>query len=482
MVDIAVVGGGPAGLSAAKAASVSGEKDVVVLERGVARADREGIGPDSTDAAGYLDYWVELSGLGMDFFDDIILQELDSADFVSPESELRIDITSLEKRRGSTEYPRFGFTYDRVKADDKLRQQAVDAGADVRMGETVTGVTSYRYDDGVRHLLDMSDESVIDAEYLILADGPGRRVTMDALSQFLEGEQLDKIGPHRNHFAVQEYRRFPEDAFDTLENSIKFFWGYLPEDNAYLWMFPNRDRIVRLGLTRPSAIDFDGPDDAALITGDDDVRPADTVFLRRLLEQEYGDRYDIDADFPLLAERGKQDGTASYPISSMRPFESPVDANIAVTGGAAGMTSTFHEGGHPQAVRSGYIAGKLAAEDRLTEYNEVWKSKLGQEILTNIAYSEVIDGFTPQEWDHAFTAGQEVLDVLKRPRNVLKSHPRYFAEGLPYLHDYLNAKQKYRAGTDNYVAGVLGRHLLPWHHSEYDIVQITEEDFTYTVV
>ena len=53
-VDVVVVGGGPGGTSAAKAAA-SGGADVVIIEKGVPREDREELGPDSTDAAGILD-------------------------------------------------------------------------------------------------------------------------------------------------------------------------------------------------------------------------------------------------------------------------------------------------------------------------------------------------------------------------------------------------------------------------------------------
>ncbi|MFW5911253.1 MAG: FAD-dependent oxidoreductase, partial [Halolamina sp.] len=60
-VDVAIVGGGPAGTAAAHAAAEHGA-DALVLEKGVPREDREGLGPDSTDAAGILDYWVDIMG------------------------------------------------------------------------------------------------------------------------------------------------------------------------------------------------------------------------------------------------------------------------------------------------------------------------------------------------------------------------------------------------------------------------------------
>ncbi|MFB6255386.1 MAG: NAD(P)-binding protein, partial [Haloplanus sp.] len=64
-VDVAVVGGGPAGASAAHAAAEA-DASALVFEKGVPRADREGLGPDSTDAAGILDYWVDIMDIHPD--------------------------------------------------------------------------------------------------------------------------------------------------------------------------------------------------------------------------------------------------------------------------------------------------------------------------------------------------------------------------------------------------------------------------------
>ena len=68
-VNVAIVGGGPAGTAAAHAAASDGAA-TVVFEKGVPRADREGLGPDSTDAAGILDYWVDIMDIHPDEFDD----------------------------------------------------------------------------------------------------------------------------------------------------------------------------------------------------------------------------------------------------------------------------------------------------------------------------------------------------------------------------------------------------------------------------
>ncbi|MFB6187302.1 MAG: FAD-dependent oxidoreductase, partial [Halobacteriaceae archaeon] len=78
-VDVAIVGGGPAGSSAGKTAASNGAK-TVIFEKGVPRSDRKDLGPDSTDAAGMLDYWLEIMGINPEEIpEEVILQELDQA-------------------------------------------------------------------------------------------------------------------------------------------------------------------------------------------------------------------------------------------------------------------------------------------------------------------------------------------------------------------------------------------------------------------
>ncbi|MEM4781752.1 MAG: NAD(P)/FAD-dependent oxidoreductase, partial [Halalkalicoccus sp.] len=146
-----------------------------------------------------------------------------------------------------------------------------------------------------------------------------------------------------------------------------------------------------------------------LLEPDDERLPSGAEYLRRLLEREYGDRYDVESDFPLVEDRGKSGGTEAYPISSTRPIDSPTRAGIAVVGGAMGTTSAFHEGGYHVAVRSGKIAGRLAAIGDLTSYNATWKGRIGDEILRNVSMAEVVKDYTPADWDRTFRAADRML-------------------------------------------------------------------------
>ncbi len=435
-VDVAVVGGGPAGTAAGLTAA-DGGADVVVLERGVPRADRRRPGPDSTDAAGMLDYWVDLMDVApSDIPDEVILQTLDGARFRGPSTAVTIRDTGMEST-----YPDFGFAFHRARFDDWLRNLAVDAGASYRVGDSVSAVDTALGREP-RHELTLSNGDTVGAEYLILADGPQRTVTTGALDQFMpEGRSVaDVVGPTTaNHIAYQEHRRVPEELFEP--SLIKFWWGVMPGHTAYPWIFPNDETVARIGLTMPIGLDINDFDRSewALLEADDEAIPRGEVYIRRLLEREYPE-YDL-SDFPLVEDRGKRGGTETYPISSTRPIESPTAAGIAVVGGAMGTTSAFHEGGDHVAVRSGKIAGELAAAGRLNRYNEAWQTAIGEEIRRNVAMADVVRDFGPGDWDRTFTAVDRMLNRGEYSRvNLLRSG----VTGLGLFVRYKRAKWGYR--------------------------------------
>jgi len=445
-VDVAVVGGGPAGTAAAWAAAEAGA-GVLVLERGVPRADRDRLGPDSTDAAGLLDYWVDLMELAPDEIpEEVVLRDLSGADFVGPSETLAIDDTRMD-----ASYPAFGLAFHRARFDDWLREEAEAAGATYRVGDAVTGVETDTSGSGPRHTLTLSDGEAVAADHLILADGPQRTVTAPALDQFLPGSVADRLPTtETNHIAYQEHRRMPADVFEP--DRLKFWWGVMPGHTAYPWVFPNDDSVARIGLTMPIGLDIEGfnPGEWALLREGDDRIPDGAEYIRRLLATAYPE-YDPD-DFPLVEERGKRGGTETYPISSTRPLESPTEAGIAVVGGAMGGTSAFHEGGDHVAVRTGKIAGKLAARDELARYNDAWQAVLGDEVRRNVAMADIVAGYGPGDWDHAFRTADRLLNTDGDLFGVVRGG----LSGLRMLVTYRRTKRRYA-----------GNNFVQLYESEY---------------
>jgi len=399
-VDVAVVGGGPAGSSAGRTAAERGA-DALVIEKGVPRADRAAPGPDSTDAAGMLDYWVDLMDLPEPVPGHVKRRELDGAAFYGPTEACTLRTTGID-----ADYPGFGFTFDRARFDDWLRDLAEAAGAEYRVGTPVRGVD---LDPREGHVLELASGDSVRAEFLVLADGPQRTITGRVLDELLPGKAVERLDATRaNHIAYQEHRRFPQELFDP--SLIKFWWGLIPGHTAYPWVFPNDGTVCRIGLTMPIGVDLDAVDEREaypLLRPEDEQVPSGSEYVRRLLAREYPG-YDLE-EFRLVEDRGKQGGTETYPISSTRPVDSPVDAGVAIAGGAMGATSAFHEGGDHVAVRTGAIAGRLAAHGTLSAYNAEWKAAIGDEVLRNVTLAEMARGFGPVDWDRTFATARRLL-------------------------------------------------------------------------
>ena len=74
-----------------------------------------------------------------------------------------------------------------------------------------------------------------------------------------------------------------------------------------------------------------------------------------------------------------------------------------------GTTSAFHEGGYHLAIRTGKIAGELAATDSLSAYNDEWKAAIGDELLRNVSFADIVADYGPDDWDRAFAMVENLL-------------------------------------------------------------------------
>jgi len=443
--DVVIIGGGPAGMAAGHAAA-SGGAAALILEKGVPRDDRpDRLGPDSTDAAGILDYWVDIMQLDPAAFPDgVIVDVLDRAEFIGPTESLTLRSTGLP-----ASYDHFGFCMHRARFDDYLRDRATDAGAVYEVGTAVADV-DLADEDQRMHTVALRDGRSVEAPHLILADGPQRQVTGRVLAELLPAATVEQMAtPQTNHIAYQEHRRLPPEVAAELSGAIRFWWGHMPGHTAYPWIFPNDQNTARIGLTMPIGLELeavDAPQQYPLLRPDDTAIPSGAEYVRRLLQMEYGDRYDIEQDFPLVTDRGKRGGTETYAISSTRPIESPTHREVAIVGGAMGATSAFHEGGDHTAIATGRIAGTLAAEGTLSGYNPAWREELGDEVIRNVAMADVVASYGPADWDRSFRTARRILRVadgygLFRLRNLLLG-----VGAIRLLYQYRSAKRALRDG------------------------------------
>ncbi len=108
-----------------------------------------------------------------------------------------------------------------------------------------------------------------------------------------------------------------------------------------------------------------------------------------------------------------------------------------------GTTSAFHEGGDHLAVRTGEIAGRLAAQGKLGHYNHEWHEAVGDELLRNVSLSELVRGWTPEKWDEVFSVGEEML-AGEDAGEMLSWSPRAGLRGAKLLGQYKLTKFRNR--------------------------------------
>ncbi|MFB6284069.1 MAG: NAD(P)/FAD-dependent oxidoreductase [Halobacteria archaeon] len=368
MKDLVVVGGGPGGSMAAATATQNG-CDVTLIEKGVDREERDCLGADSTDAAGFLDYWLNLVSFEKNDFP--VMQDLECAEFITADEKTRFSSDRLGSNLTGV-----GFTFDRVEMDDMLREKAENEGVEFRVGDRVQNVDSKIDSDGHRHKVELEDET-IESRYVVLADGAGRSVTIPAISQFYSAADGIMRGDC-NHIGYQEYRRLPDELYEP--HVLKFWWGYTPGEMSYVWNFPNKNNICRIGITMPKGSGEDQP----------------SHYVHKVIDEVYGQ------ELPFVEDKGKSLGREACPISSTRPIDSPVDAGIATVGGAMGATSAFHEGGYHLALATGEIAGDLVSKNCLGGYNRAWKNRVGGEIRKNIAMYNMFKDYDRGDWTRLF--------------------------------------------------------------------------------
>lgn len=325
--DVVVVGAGPAGASAARAAAARGSR-VLLLERASLPRYKTcggGIIPVSEDQAG-----IVLDGLARD--------RVERATF-----SLRGRWAVTRRSRS----PLFAMVM-RADFDAALVEAARAAGAQVRTGVVVTGLSTL---DGAAEpgpgggpapssperpieLLVRSGPPVW-ARVVVAADGSASRfggyvgVRCDQVDLGLEGE-------------------FPARGLGgRWRGRLLIDWGRVP--GSYGWLFPKGD-IVSVG-----------------VIGDRE-RGADLrAYYRDLVNR--------------LGLAGVRPQVESGHLVRMRAPGSPLRrGNVLVAGDAAGLAEPWTREGISYALRSGRLAGECAADDRVADYPRRVEAVLGVEM------------------------------------------------------------------------------------------------------
>jgi geranylgeranyl reductase family protein len=358
--DVAVVGAGPAGLSAAYAAAGAGARTLVLEKAEHPRYKTCGGGLIGTSLAA-------LAGR----IQVPVRDQIDSVTFTSA------------GRRGFTRRHPAGPLLAMVRReefDDRLREAAAGAGAEVRQRAAVRAIEQ----DADRVRLRLVDGTELTARSVIGADG----------SSGITARHVG-VGYGQVDLGLELELPVPQPVRDRWRGRLLLDWGSIP--GSYGWVFPKGDQltvgvIATRGLGEPT---------------------------RRYL-REFVDR---------LGLGGIEPRHDSGHLTRCRTDSSPLRRDrVLVAGDAAGLLEPWTREGISFALRSGALAGAAAAAGQLDRYvtdvhdQLVPEMRAGRRLLTAFArHPNVFHAAmaTPPGWRMfaRFCLGEASFDrtVTRRP-------------------------------------------------------------------
>jgi len=381
--DIVVVGAGPAGSMAARAASRGGAKVLLLDKRrelGVPVQCGEALNEEV------------LRELNIKPDPSWALNKVREVKLVSPSG---IEVRIAEKKVVG----KVGYIIDRKHFDKHLATLAAKEGADVMVGTLVDGLIKGGH--GLRGIKARNVGGRIEvlADVVIAADGVGSRVarwvglnTALRLDDIESGIQFQMVG-------------IDFESPSTME----FYFGSKVAPGGYGWLFPKGGDLANVGLG---------------VLGSKAQRPA-IEYLRELVGR-----------MPGLA-KGKviEINAGGVPVGG--PLKRTVKDNLLVVGDAARQVNAITGGGIDWSMRAGNIAGEVAAkaindgdtsEKRLNEYERRWRELMGKRLERYLKAKNVFITLSDEDLDKIAKALSGVkferislTDILKA---VVKAHPK----------------------------------------------------------
>jgi digeranylgeranylglycerophospholipid reductase len=285
-----------------------------------------------------------ISDYGIEKDDRWLIHEVDGARIISPGGH-RLDINP---RMAGNEV---GATIRRDFFDQTLAEMAADAGADImvktyateliREGDRFTGIKARCN----------GEDCIIRAKAIIGADGFESQIARWAgLSTVLKQED---IATNLQYHMV---------GIDIDPKFSEFYLGSLAKGGGYAWIFPKGEDSANVGIGVTLNMIKEGG------------------HPKRLLEKF------IDKNPGL--KKGKVIEVVAGVVSVSAPADKTVKDNLMIVGDAARMADAITGGGIKNAVRSGAIAGEVAAKsiqsgnlDDFMDYEKRWRSEFEDELF-----------------------------------------------------------------------------------------------------
>ena len=317
LVDVAVVGGGPAGASAAKEAAGRG-LSVLLFDHAHPRRKACGGG-------------LPVKGIEwMDAPDSAIECHMESISFSYNNNKLKIPVKK-------------GKLIRRDDWDFYLYNRAKEAGA----GHIVERVKSLEQESGVWTI-----NGKYKAKYIIGADG---------VNGFTRKFFMDRI-PREHLFAAAGYYL----GIKPVENEVEFIVGAIPGEEGYLWVFPKSDHY-NIGYCYNS--------------GTPGMKEALDDLLMERWPGEFArhGKWKL-ADTGELVDC-KKFGSVIPSYNDPELFDEPVSGeNWVLCGDAAGHVNPIHGEGLNHAALGGRLAAKAISKGDPTLFEKYWRSHYSRDM------------------------------------------------------------------------------------------------------
>ncbi|MHA1576890.1 MAG: geranylgeranyl reductase family protein [Candidatus Thorarchaeota archaeon] len=345
--DVAVVGAGPAGLTAARTLSDNGISTVVL--------DRRKIVGLPIQCGEFLPTPTEIADLFPNSPRAPRLVDVPSKLILNQTKSIRL----LSPKNRPYEFNLRSNIIDRARFDQHLAELASKAGAEIWLNSRVTKLAR----NNVVTYTSNGLEKRVKVKVVIGADGP-RSIVAKSI-----GIQYPDLA--RDFSASVQYVMSGTN-FDS--DVTQMFFGNLAAPGGYMWVIPKNDSRANVGYgLRYSHLSS---------------RVSLTKFLDRFIRTN-----------PVLSE-GTKNAKIESRIGASIPVGGPLHRtytnNVLLVGDAAGHVMASNGGGVCTALVGGEIAGNsiikhLRENKPLSIYETMWKQEIGQELASSLGVLRVAD-------------------------------------------------------------------------------------------
>jgi digeranylgeranylglycerophospholipid reductase len=380
--DVAIIGAGPAGCTAARKAALGGAR-VLVLEK------EDGLGKRVCGEA-ISEGALEDAGIGRS--SDFISNEIERVRIHAPDRSKFIEFSRKDVDMGA------GFIIRKDAFLERMAEAAIKEGAEFRLRSPALDVSGGAWDWRIRVGGDRGTYEVA-ANLIIGCDGANSMIA----KKFFDRSCYMVIG-------CVQYTLCP---CSIEEDTIEFFLGREVAPGGYAWIFPKGGGVANVGLGSRG-------------------KPAKELLERFL--KSFPDKFS--------GSKRIKEGAAPVPISGQ--LKSVVRDGLMICGDSAGQVIPLTGAGIHSSIVAGSIAGEVASRalregdigaGRLSEYEAEFGKVWGRRISRSLRALRVLESLSDDDLNElaGILKAEDVLDLanglnVERVAKYLLRHPVFAAK------------------------------------------------------